>query len=109
MRDLFACSRADGCRLCAQLLWRIDQGEAVQIAGVPDAVLRQQLGDMFLALHLAKTSKVLCAHHAAWQAYVQDLHACRGMCPNVNCLDPWRRAFTQDVPGRCPPSRSWAL
>jgi hypothetical protein len=41
-----------------QLLWRIDQGEAVQIAGIPDAQLRQQLDALFANINLAKTSKV---------------------------------------------------
>ena len=41
-----------------QLLWRVDQGQAVQIAGIPDPTLRQQLGELFMAMHLAKASKV---------------------------------------------------
>ncbi|KAK9908498.1 hypothetical protein WJX75_008702 [Coccomyxa subellipsoidea] len=44
-----------------QLLWRIDQGEAVQIAGIPDAQLRQQLDALFANINLAKTSKGIYA------------------------------------------------
>ena len=42
----------------AQLLWRVDQGQAVQIAGIPDPALRQQLAELFAAMRLAKASKV---------------------------------------------------
>ena len=41
-----------------QLLWRIDQGEAVQISGIPDPWLRDQLQQLFGNLSLASSSKV---------------------------------------------------
>lgn len=41
-----------------QLLWRIDQGEAVQITGIPDAWLRDALQELFKNLSLASSSKV---------------------------------------------------
>ncbi|EIE21657.1 DnaJ-domain-containing protein [Coccomyxa subellipsoidea C-169] len=41
-----------------QLLWRIDQGEAVQIAGIPDPQLHLQLDALFVNINLAKTSKM---------------------------------------------------
>ncbi|BDA44900.1 probable DnaJ homolog subfamily C member 5 at C-terminar half [Coccomyxa sp. Obi] len=44
-----------------QLLWRIDQGEAVQIAGIPDANLRQQLDELLVNINLTKTSKGIYA------------------------------------------------
>ena len=50
-----------GMHVRSQLLWRVDQGQAVQIMGIPDAALRQQLGELFAAMRLAKASKVcLC-------------------------------------------------
>lgn len=50
------------CLGCRQLLWRIDQGEAVQIAGIPDPQLHLQLDALFVNINLAKTSKVGSVH-----------------------------------------------
>ena len=44
-----------------QLLWRIDQGEAVQISGIPDPWLRDKLQQLFGNLSLASSSKVCTA------------------------------------------------
>ena len=41
-----------------QLLWRVDHGEALAVAGIPDAVLRNRLEQLFVALGLRRTSKV---------------------------------------------------
>lgn len=56
------------CCRCLQLLWELDNGRAVGLAGVPDALLRSQLQHTLGLLGL-KLTKVRLPQQAA-------LHAC---------------------------------
>jgi hypothetical protein len=49
-----------------QLLWRVDQGEAVDVSGIPDVELRSRLLRLFHNLPLRKSQKVRLADGFHW-------------------------------------------
>ena len=79
-----------------QLLWRIDQGEAVQITGIPDLWLRDALQGLFKNLGLANSSKV---EHPKQLKSLVDL-CCLGailvhVCSKLGCLQKQCHKATQ--------------
>lgn len=48
-------------RLPLQMLWRVDQGEAANVSGVPDPALKGQLVEFLELLRLKRNDKVRCA------------------------------------------------
>lgn len=68
MTDCFSCA-------ALQLLRRMDHGEAVQIAGIPDAALRGQLDQLFQHLHLRKSLQVCVCCACCSAAYCRRTKA----------------------------------